>query len=341
MNIAGNLPPPARIAIVGAAVVIVLAGIRVATPILGPLLVAAFFAMITAPAMKWLTRRRVPPLLAAATVVAGLIGIFAGMIIFLGAAFTGFIRTLPQYQASLEAHAAVLADYGIDIGRFTIWDYIDQGFILQQATELARQIGNIAVDAFLVFVGIGFLLLEAPRLAAVLARHLGSESAPYRHLSQSGKILIDYVVVRTKVNLITGVGTGLFLTLLGVDFAVLWGFIAFVLSYVPYIGLVVAAIPPTLLAFIEFGPAGAVAGIAAAALIDAAAENLVLPRMAGRELNLSPFVVLFSVIFWGFILGAVGIFLAIPLTIAVKLFLESWEETRWIGEMMGNGDREG
>lgn len=337
MNFAGNFPPPARIAIIGAAVVIVLAGIRVATPILGPLLVAVFFAMITAPAMKWLTRRGVHPLLAAATVVAGLIGIFAGMIIFLGVAFTGFIRTLPQYQASLEAQAAVLAGYGIDIGEFMVWDYIDQGFILQQAAGFAREIGSIAVDVFLVFVGIGFLLLEGPRLAAVLARHLGPESAPYRHLSQSGKILIDYVVVRTKVNLITGVGTGLFLAVLGVDFAVLWGFIAFILSYVPYIGLVVAAIPPTLLALIEFGPAGAVAVIVVIALIDAAAENLVLPQMAGRELNLSPFVVLFSVIFWGFILGAVGIFLAIPLTIAVKLFLESWEETRWIGELMGNG----
>jgi len=336
---AESLSPPARIAIVGAAVVIVLAGIRVATPILGPLLVAVFFAMITAPAMKWLTRRGVPPLLAAATVVAGLIGIFAGMIAFLGAAFTGFIRTLPQYQASLEAQAAILAGYGIDIGSFTIWDYIDQGFVIQQVAELAREVGSIAIDAFIVFVGIGFLLLEAPRLATVLARYLGPESAPYRHLSQSGRILIDYVVVRTKVNLITGVGTGLFLAFLGVDFAVLWGFIAFVLSYVPYIGLVVAAIPPTLLALIAFGPAGAVAVIAAVALIDAAAENLVLPRMAGRELNLSPFVVLFSVIFWGFILGAVGIFLAIPLTIAVKLFLESWEETRWIGELMGNGGR--
>ncbi len=271
--------------------------------------------------------------------VVGLIGVLSGVIAFLGVAFTGFIRSLPQYQASLEAQAAVLADYGIDPGSFTVWDYIDQGFVIQQVAGLARQIGNIAVDAFIVFVGIGFLLLEAPRLAAALARRLGPQSSPYRHFSQSSQLLIDYVVVRTKVNLITGVGTGLFLTLLGVDFAVLWGFIAFVLSYVPYIGLVVAAIPPTLLALIEFGPAGAVAVVTAVALIDAAAENLVLPRMAGRELNLSPFVVLFSVIFWGFVLGAIGVFLAIPLTIAVKLLLESWEETRWMGELLGNGGR--
>ncbi|SDK22876.1 AI-2E family transporter [Methanoculleus thermophilus] len=341
MKIIGeNLSPPARIAIIGAAVVIVLAGARAATPILGPLLVAVFFAMITAPVMAWLTRRGVPQILAAVIVVAGLIGIFAGVIAFLGVALTGFVRSLPRYQAALEAQAAALAGYGIDLGNFTVWDYIDQGFVIQQIAGIAQQIGGLAVDAFLVFVGIGFLLIEAPRLSATLKRHLGAESALYQHLSQSGRLLIDYVVVRTKVNLITGAGTGIFLALLGIDFAILWGFIAFVLSYVPYIGLVVAAIPPTLLAFIEFGPVGALAVIIAIALIDAAAENLVLPRMAGQELNLSPFVVLFSVVFWGLILGTVGVFLAIPLTIAVKLFLDSWEETRWIGELMSAGKGE-
>lgn len=334
-----SLSPPARIAIVGAAIVIVLAGIRAATPILGPFLVAVFFAMITAPVMAWLTRRGVPRVLAAGTVVAGLAAVLAGTIAFLGAALTGFLLSLPRYEKALEAQAAILANYGIDPASIQVWDYVDQGFVIQQAAELARQVGSITFNAFIVAIAIGFLLLEAPRLKAGLARRLGPESPPYRHLTQSGRLLIEYVVIRTEVNLITGVGTGLFLALLGVEFAVLWGFIAFVLSYVPYIGLVVAAIPPTLLALVGIGPAGALAVIAAITLIDAAAENLILPQIASRGLNLSPFVVLFSVVFWGLILGAVGVFLAIPLTIAVKLFLESWEETRWIGELMDAGDR--
>ena len=336
-----SLSPPARIAIVGAAVVIVLAGVRAATPILGPFLVAVFFAMITAPAMAWMTRRGVPPVIAAGTVVAGLIGILVGAALFLGAALTQFLLSLPRYRAALEAQAAALASYGIDPGSIRIWDYIDQGTVVREVAGLARQVGSIAFDAFLVFIAIGFLLLEAPRLASGLKRHLGAESPLYRHFSQSGRLLIDYVVVRTKVNLVTGVGTGLFLYILGVEFAALWGFVAFVLSYVPYIGLVAAAIPPTLLALVAIGPLGAVTVIIAIALIDAAAENLVFPQIASRGLNLSPFVVLFSVVFWGLILGAVGVFLAIPLTIAVKLFLESWEETRWIGELMDAGDRRG
>lgn len=334
-----SLSPPARIAIVGAAVVIVLAGVRAATPILGPFLVAVFFAMITAPVMGWLTHRGMPSVIAAGTVVAGLIGTLAGAILFLGAALTQFLLSLPRYRTALEAQAAALAEYGIDLGGIRIWDYIDQGTVVQQVAGLARQVGSITFDAFLVFIAIGFLLLEAPRVAEGLKRRWGAESPLYRHFSQSGRLLVEYVVVRTKVNLVTGIGTGLFLYVLGVEFAALWGFVAFVLSYVPYIGLAAAAIPPTLLALVGIGPAGAVAVIVAIALIDAAAENLVLPRMAGRELNLSPFVILFSVVFWGLVLGAVGVFLAIPLTIAVKLFLESWEETRWIGELMDAGER--
>ena len=332
-----DLPPPVRIVIIGAAVVIVLAGIKAATSILGPFLIAVFFAMITAPAMAWLRRRGVPPVIAAGTVVAGLIGILVATALFLWAAFTQFLRSLPQYLTALEEQTA---GYGISPEDFQIWDYIDPGTVIQQAAGIARDVGNIALDAFLVAIAIAFLLLEAPRLAAGLKKHFGAENTFYKHFSQSGQILIDYVIVRTKVNLVTGTGTGIFLYIFGIEFAALWGFVAFVLSYVPYIGLVVAAIPPTLLALVSFGPAGAITVIVAIALIDAAAENLVFPQIASQGLNLSPFVILFSVLFWALILGAVGVFLAIPLTIAVKLFLESWEETRWIGEMMNARDQE-
>ncbi len=335
-----SLSPPARIAIVGAAIVIVLAGVREATPVIGPFLVAVFFAMITAPVMAWLTRRGVPRVLAAGMVVAGIALILIGTIAFLGAAFTEFILSLPQYEKALEVQmAAILTHYNIDPAGIHIWDYIDRGLVIQQMAGLARQIGDIAFDAFIVAIATGFLLAETPRFAAALARRLGPESPPYRHLMQSGRLLIEYVVVRTKVNMVTGIGTGLSLAIIGVEFAPLWGFVAFILSYVPYVGLVVAAIPPTLLALVRYGPAGAIAVIVAITLVDAIAENLVFPQIASRGLDLSPFIVIFSVIFWAFILGAVGVFLAIPLTIAVKLFLESWEETGWIGEMMSVGSR--
>jgi AI-2 transport protein TqsA len=336
-----DLTPPARIAIVGAAVVIILAGIRVATPILGPFLIAIFFAMITAPVMAWLTRRRVPPALAAGVVVTGLISILTGAALFLGAAFTGFIRTLPRYLKALEEQAGALTGYGIDPASIRIWDYIDQETAIREAAGIAREAGTIAFDAFLVAMAIVFLLLEAPRLAARLRRHLGAGSPLYQHFSQSSQVLIEYTIVRTKVNLITGAGIAIFLYIFGIEFAALWGFVAFVLSYIPYIGLTIAAIPPTLIALAEKGLVGAVTIIIAITIINTIVENLIFPRIASQGLNLSPFIILFSVVFWALILGAVGVFLAIPLTIAVKLFLESWEETRWIGELMDAKDQEG
>ena len=182
-----DISPPARMVIVGAAVVIVLAGIKVATPILGPFLVAVFFAMITAPAMAWLRHRGVPPAIAAGTVVAGLIGILVAAALFLWAAFTQFLRSLPRYLAALEEQTA---GYGISSENFQIWDFIDQGTVIQQAAGIARDVGNIALDAFLVAIAIAFLLLEAPRLAAGLKKHFGAENTLYKHFSQSGRILI-------------------------------------------------------------------------------------------------------------------------------------------------------
>lgn len=341
MNISGEEhSTPARIAIIGAAIVIILAGIKVTTPILGPFLVAIFFTMITLPIMTRMTRRGAPPVLAAGTIVSGLATILIGITVFLGVALKQFLLSLPHYMKALEYQAAELAKYGINQGDIHICDYIDPAMVIQQAAGIARGVGNVAFDAILVFIAIGFLLIEAPRIKATLRRHLGEKSTLYQHFAQSGRFLIEYVIVRTKVNMVTGVGTGVFLYIFGIEFAALWGVVAFILSYIPYIGLVAAAIPPTLLALVSIGPAGAIAVIVAIALVDAAAENLVFPQIASQGLNLSPFVVLFSVLFWGLMLGAVGVFLAIPLTIAVKLFLESWDETRWIGEIMNAKDQE-
>jgi AI-2 transport protein TqsA len=341
-----RLSPPARLIVIGAATVIVLAGIQAAQPILSPFLVAVFFAMLTAPAMAWLVRRGAPPVLAATAVVSGLIAILAVGLIFLGMVLTQLIDALPLYQeqteAALTAIASTLAEYGIDINSIRLEDLVSRTVLIQQATGLLRQVSTAGFDLVLVIIAILFLLLEMPRMSSGLQRRLGADNLLLQNLRQSSRILIDYVVVRTKVNLTTGVGVGVFLGILGIDFAVLWGLLAFVLSYIPYIGLLLAALPPVLLALFKFGPAGAVAVVLAIAVIDTAAENLLFPQMAGKGLNLSPVVVLFSVVFWGWILGTVGVFLAVPLTIAVKLFLESWEETRWLGYLMsaGNGDRE-
>ncbi len=337
-----NLSPPVRYIIIGAAIVIILAGIRAATPILGPLLLAVFLAMITAPLLRWLVRNGVPPLAALGVIVAGLVAGFLLIGAFVGAAFVRMINTLPLYQEQLTVQLALLesflADYGIDAASIQVFDIIDRGMLVQELVAFAGSFGSALFDAFIIVIATVFLLLEASRFTAGIEHRFGADSRMLEQIRQSTTLLIDYVIVRTKVNLLTGAGVAVLFYVLGVDFALLWGLLTFILSYIPYIGLALAALPATVLAWLELGLPGVAIVLVGVTIVNALAENVLFPQMAGQGLDLSPFIVLFSVIFWGFILGAAGIFLAVPLTLAVKMVFEIWEETRWLAALMSSGN---
>jgi predicted PurR-regulated permease PerM len=136
------------------------------------------------------------------------------------------------------------------------------------------------------------------------------------------------------VNLITGASFALFLFLIGVDFPLLWGVLTFFLSYIPYLGIVLAAIPAVLLALAEFGIDKALLVIAGLTVANVVAENLLAPTLMGRGLNVSPTVVFLSFSFWFWLLGGPGAFLAMPLTIFVALMLDTYPETRWVANVI-------
>jgi predicted PurR-regulated permease PerM len=140
--------------------------------------------------------------------------------------------------------------------------------------------------------------------------------------------------LRTVVNLITGASFGLFLFLIGVDFPLLWGVLTFFLSYIPYLGIVIAAIPAVLLALAEFGLDKALLVIAGLAVTNVIAENVLAPTLMGRGLNVSPTVVFLSFTFWFWLLGAPGAFLAMPLTLFIALMLDTYLETRWLANLI-------
>jgi AI-2 transport protein TqsA len=128
------------------------------------------------------------------------------------------------------------------------------------------------------------------------------------------------------------------LFLLGVDFPLLWGVLTFFLSYVPYVGLVVAVAPAVLRALVEFGPGRGILVIAGVVLVNVLAENVLSPTLMGRGLNLAPTIVFLSFICWAWLLGGPGAFLVLPLTLFVAIMLETFPETRWIASLMGLPD---
>ncbi len=121
----------------------------------------------------------------------------------------------------------------------------------------------------------------------------------------------------------------------GIDFAVLWGLLFFLFGYIPYLGFYLAAIPPMLLGLFEYGLIGGAVGVLVGiTIINALVENVIFPSLAGKGLKLSPTLVFLSLFYWSFVLGAAGALIAVPLTIVVKIILESSEETRMIAKLM-------
>jgi predicted PurR-regulated permease PerM len=140
--------------------------------------------------------------------------------------------------------------------------------------------------------------------------------------------------LKTVMSLLTGALIALWLFVFGIEFPILLGVLAFALNYIPTIGSIVAAVPGILLAFVEFGFGTAALTTLAYIVINIGISNGIEPRYLGHGLGLSPLVVILSVLFWGWVLGAMGMLLAVPLTMTVKIALESSDDTRWIAVLM-------
>jgi predicted PurR-regulated permease PerM len=189
----------------------------------------------------------------------------------------------------------------------------------------------------LIFILAIFLLLEAGTLTAKMAAAFGEGHVHLETFRQLFEDINRYLVIKTWISLLTGLLAGVLCAAAGVDFPVLWGVLAFVLNYVPNIGSIVAAIPPTLLALLRLGSGASLAVAAGYVVINTVLGNMVEPRVMGNGLGLSPFVVLLSLVFWGWVLGPIGMLLSVPLTMAVKIATESSDQTRWIAVLLGPG----
>mgnify|MGYP005989045895 FL=1 len=144
-----------------------------------------------------------------------------------------------------------------------------------------------------------------------------------------------YLAIKAATSLLTGILASLALVLIGVDYPFLWGMLAFLLNFIPNLGSLLAAIPPVILALIQLGPIGVMwTGISFFA-INNVVGNYLEPKLMGKMLGLSAFVVFLSLILWGYIFGAVGMFLSVPLTMMIKIALDTNEKTRWLGILLG------
>jgi predicted PurR-regulated permease PerM len=217
---------------------------------------------------------------------------------------------------------------GVDTGSSTV----DTQALISVVTVVVDAIVSVLVYFFPVLIMCLFFLTEGALLFQRAEAGLPNNPVLIR-LATFGTSVARQFGVRAVVNAITGAGFAILLLLLGVDYAVLWGVLTFFLSYIPYIGIVVAGAPAVILAFAEYGLSRALMVVLALTLVNVSAENLLAPSLMGRGLNVSTTVTFIGFIFWVWLFGAPGAFLAMPLTLLAILLLDSFPETRWLANI--------
>ncbi len=323
-----------------ASLVVIVAGLKIARPLLLPLVASAFLAALTTPAVFLLRARKIPPPLSVPLILLLVLLVTAGIGAFLGTSVNQFVAAAPTYQERLNgmvrAFSNWLGEYGVSLSSQELLDMIQPGSAIQIAGSTLSEVAGLLSNTLLVTLTTVFILFEVTELPQKFRLALGRPDADLREHARIVLQIKDYVVLKTYVSLGTGALVAGALWLLGVDFPLLWGFLAFLLNYIPNIGSIIAAIPAVLLALVQFGPGRALVVAGAFVGVNMVIGNLVEPRVMGRQFGLSALVVFLSLIFWGWLWGPLGMLLSVPLTMIVRIVLANGEQTRPFAILMGN-----
>ena len=324
-----------------AAVVIVIAGMKAASALIVPFLIAAFLAMITVRPMLWLQENRVPTVLAALLIVLTIMAIITVVGIVVGRSLAAFTAALPGYQQQLQGIidgvVAFIAQYtDSDQSVERLGDLINPGWAMGLAATILNALRDVLTNTLLIIFTMIFILLEASSFPVKVSAAFGKAASSLERPRQFLDDLASYLGIKTIVSMVTGMLVWLLTWSIGLDFPQLWGMLAFLLNYVPTIGSIIAAVPAVLLALVQLGLGEATAAAAGFMAINIAFGNFIEPRLMGYGVGISPLIIFVGLIFWGWVFGPVGMLLSVPLSMALKLVLESDERTRWIAIFIGS-----
>ena len=320
--------------------VIVVGGMKAASSILIPFLLAVFIAIICTPPLFWLQRKGVPKILALTLILMAIliVGLLFGALIV--PSLNDFLSSLPDYQERLSSYTTDLISWlrekGVNIPQKEVSGAFHPGWVMSLAGDIFTALSSILTNVFLILLTVVFMLLEVadfPKKLRIVLRN------PERSLSAIEKFSRDakrYLVIKTLISAAVGLVMWLWLLIIGVDYPVLWGTLSFLLNYVPNIGAIIAALPVALLALVQLGVGAALLTILGFVIVHIVVGNIIEPKLMGKGLSLSTLVVFLSMVFWGWVLGPIGMILSVPITSLVKIALESYEETRGLATMLGS-----
>lgn len=343
-----------------AALVIGVAGLKAAQAFFVPMLLAFFIATVSYPVTDWLQRHRIPP--AVAVLLTVLVDFaFLAAVVVLGVTIVGDLQEKWDAEYYDLARLKILEANDVITAKLQQWKVEDASeklneFTNANLTELRNvKFGQIwtlgtgvvgRVLSFFATFGVVivltiFMLLEAQ----VFSRRFGAireaRGPNFERLTGAMRDTQRYLGIKTLLSLATGLFAGILCWVAGLDFFLLWGILAFVMNFIPVVGSLIASIPPILLALIarDGGPTDAIVVAGGYGLINMFLDNFVQPLLLGRRFGLSILVVVLCVLFWGWLWGLIGIILAVPLTMILKVVLDNSDEFRWVAVAIGQESR--
>ena len=343
-----------RFLVAAACIVVVIAGLRAAAALILPFLVAVFLAVVNVPLMNWLVRMRVPKPLAVLLTVLTAASVIGILVALLAQSVNQLTEVIPRYRARAGELGTSLTVLGASLGlpveqlreelrsvSLAAFGTVDTlGAIIGNTGAIVgnvvRTVGAFLSNAFLVFLTVVFILFEAAGFTAKMRLAFGAGRDSFGHLGRISAQIQTYLVTKATVSAATGIIIGIWVAIIGLDFPLLWGVIAFMFNFIPTLGSIFAAVPAVLLAVVQPGLGfGSAALIAAGYLaVNVAFGNVIEPTLLGRRLGLSTLVVFVSLVFWGWVWGPVGMLFSVPLTMVVKIALENTADLRWLAVML-------
>lgn len=324
-----------------AAVIIIVYGLQAAKVLLVPFLLAVFLALIAIRPMLWLQKHKIPSALAALSIVFLMMLIIGAVGGIIGTSIADFTAALPSYQARLDVIVQGTLDFvaklvGDERSFADLGELIDPGWAMGLAASILNGLQDVLTNAFLILFTMVFILLEASSMGTKIQAAFGRAADTFERPRQFLHNLGRYLGIKTVVSMATGLTAALLTWWVGLDFPLLWGMLAFLFNYVPTIGSIIAAVPAVLMALVQLGPGEATTTAIGFVAINMLYGNAIEPRLMGYGVGISPLIVFTGLVLWGWIFGPVGMLLSVPLTMALKMALESDERTRWIAILIGS-----
>jgi predicted PurR-regulated permease PerM len=314
--------------------------LKAAQSVIIPFVIAWLLSYLLSPTIEFLHRLKVPRPLAMFITIVLLFGVGYLAFIFLYARLATFAAAFPRYQVRfVEITQDISNRVNLPYNPFADinWARTISGMVVSVSSSLV----SILSSMVMVMIILVFMLLGQPYIGYKIKKALAPDEANRFSgiVASVSSQITRYLAVQFMISSITGVLVWLTLKIIGVDFAATWGAFAFFFNFIPTIGSIIASVPPILLAIVQFYPniGPALLTTAAILVIQMGMGNGVGPKVMGDKLNLSPVVVLVSLLFWGWLWGIVGAILSIPIASTIKIVCESVEELHPISIMMGSG----